>query len=86
MSYNLNIIYNLNYYLKPVLDQRGTLSTQSSSVEHHQKRDCIRVCVHAEKYSRNLTKSNQNQIVFTMHRLIWDSKWTCLFGSKSIGK
>ena len=28
--------------------------------------------LHTEKYSPNLIKSNRNQIVFTMHRLIWD--------------
>ena len=30
--------------------------------------------LHTEKYFRNLIKSNLNQIVFTMHRLIWNSK------------
>ena len=27
--------------------------------------------LHTEKYFRNLNKSNRSQIVFTMHRLIW---------------
>ena len=30
--------------------------------------------VHTEKYFRNLIKSNRNQIVFTIYRLIWNSK------------
>ena len=28
-----------------------------------------------EKYFRNLIKSNRNQIVFTIFRLIWNSDW-----------
>ena len=32
--------------------------------------------IHTETFFRNHIKSNRNQIVFTMHRLIWNSKRT----------
>ena len=35
--------------------------------------------LHAEKSSRNIIKSVRNQILFTMHRLIWKSKWTSVW-------
>ena len=42
---------------------------------------------HAEKSFRNLIKPNRNQIVFTIFRLIWNSKRTLsVCCSKSIGK
>ena len=31
--------------------------------------------LHTEKSCRNLIKSNRNQIVFTMHRLIWNQTY-----------
>ena len=34
------------------------------------------VALNTEKSFRNIIKSNRNQIVFTMHRLIWNSKRT----------
>ena len=34
------------------------------------------VCVHTEKSFRNLIKLNRSKIVFTISRLIWNSKWT----------
>ena len=45
----------------------------------NRKRRCrVRDAEHAEKYSPDLIKSNPNQILFTMHRLIWKSKRTYL--------
>ena len=38
-----------------------------------------------EKYFQNLNKTNQNQIVFTIFKLIWNQTDVRL-GSKSIGK
>ena len=35
-----------------------------------------KACYTQRNYFRNLIKSNRNQIVFTMHRLIWNNKWT----------
>ena len=35
-------------------------------------------CLHTEKYFWNLIKSNPNQIVFTIFRLIW-TKWTSVW-------
>ena len=32
----------------------------------------IQISTHTEKSFRNLNKSNRNQIVFIMHRLIWN--------------
>ena len=47
----------------------------------------IEYAVHAEKSFRNRIKSNRNQIVFTIFRLIWNSKRTVsVCCSKSIGK
>ena len=44
--------------------------------------------VHTEKSFRNVIKSNRNQIVFTIFRLIWNQteEWGFKYGSKSIGK
>ena len=38
---------------------------------------------HTEKYFRNLIKSNRNQIVFTMHPLIWNQTDVCLVPDQS---
>ena len=43
--------------------------------------------LHTETSFRNLIKTSRNQIVFTMYRLIWNSKMTLsAYCSKSIGK
>ena len=45
------------------------------------------LAVHVEKSFPNLNKSNRTQIVFTMQRLIWNSKRTAsVCCSKSVGK
>ena len=40
---------------------------------------CCYILLRTEKSFPNLIKSTRNQIVFTIFRLIWNSKWTCLF-------
>ena len=50
---------------------------------------CGRICgLHCvsltEKYFRNLIKSNPNQILFTMHRLIWNQTDVRLVQNKSV--
>ena len=40
--------------------------------------------VHTEKSFRNLIKSNPIQVVFTMHRLIWDQTEVRLVPNQSV--
>ena len=40
---------------------------------------------HRDIFSRNLIKSTRNQVVFTMHRLIWNRNGPVRLCSKSIG-
>ena len=48
--------------LRVILDLYESVRSQAGKLQ--------RPGVHTEKYLRNIIKSNQNQIVFTMHRLI----------------
>ena len=56
-------------------------NTHANMCYYHDKNNCFEmaVFVHTEKSFRNLIKSTRNQIVFTMHRLIWNSKRTSVW-------
>ena len=52
----------------------------------HQRQSSVRMIhflIHTEKYFRNLITSNRNQIVFTMHRLIWNKTNVSLLPNQS---
>ena len=66
-------IYNIYIYIKYMYFWK-----QKESENAHRKRvsgQCLEL-LHTEKSFRNLIKSILNQIVFTIHRLIWISKRT----------
>ena len=49
---------------------------QEHGGHHYKENDLFPHELNTEKYFRNLIKSNRNQIVFTIFRLIWNSKRT----------
>ena len=66
----------------------GKVKLQSGfdSIQRTTKVDFWRYYMHTEKYFPNLIKSNRNQILFTIFRVIWNSKQTSVCCSKSMGK